>query len=51
MTVRNLTKEDYEAVLALYTELDRIHYETRPDYFGKRECSYPKDAYEEVLDD
>lgn len=51
MTVRNLTKEDYEAVLALYTELDRIHYETRSDYFGKRECSYPKDAYEEVLED
>lgn len=51
MIIRNLTRADYEAVLALYTELDRIHYENRPDYFGKRECAYPKDAYEEVLED
>ena len=51
MTIRNLTDADYPAALALYTELDRIHYETRPDYFGKRECSYPKDAYDECLAD
>ena len=51
MTIRNLTDADYPAVLALYTELDRIHYETRPDYFGKRDCSYPKDAYDECLAD
>lgn len=49
MTVRTLTEADYTAVLALYTELDRIHYETRPDYFGKRECSFPKNAYDETL--
>lgn len=51
MTIRNLTDADYAAVLALYNELDRIHYETRPDYFGQRECSYPKDAYDECLAD
>lgn len=51
MTIRNLTDADYTAVLKLYEELDRIHYEARPDYFGKRECSYPKDAYDEVLAD
>ena len=51
MTIRNLTNADYAAVLELYAELDRIHYEARPDYFGKRECAYPKDAYDEVLAD
>lgn len=51
MIIRDLTDADYADVLALYTELDRIHYETRPDYFGKRECSYPKDAYDECLAD
>lgn len=51
MIIRDLTDADYPAVLALYEELDRIHYETRSDYFGKRECSYPKDAYDEVLAD
>lgn len=51
MTIRKLTDADYSAVLTLYTELDRIHYEARPDYFGKRECSYPKNAYDEVLGD
>lgn len=51
MTVRNLTEADYTAVLALYTELDRIHYEARPDYFGQRECAYPKDAYDECVTD
>ncbi len=51
MTIQKLTEADYSATLALYAELDRIHYETRPDYFGKRECSYPKDAYDEMLED
>lgn len=51
MTIRNLTDADYSAVLELYAELDRIHYETRPDYFGKRECAYPKDAYDQCLAD
>lgn len=51
MTIRNLTDADYTDALTLYEELDRIHYETRPDYFGKRECAYPKDAYDECLAD
>lgn len=51
MIIRELTDADYSAVLALYMELDRIHYETRPDYFGKRECAYPKDAYDQCLAD
>lgn len=51
MTIRNLTDTDYSAVLELYTELDRIHYETRPDYFGKRDCSFPEQAYREILID
>ena len=51
MTIRNLTDADYTAALALYTELDRIHWESRPDYFGERECAYPKDAYDECLAD
>ena len=49
MTIRTLSQEDYPSVLALYTELDRIHYERRPDYFGKRECSFPLAAYQETL--
>ena len=51
MIIRDLTDADYSAVLALYMELDRIHYETRPDYFGQRECAYPKDAYDQCLAD
>lgn len=51
MTIRNLTDADYTDALTLYEALDRIHYETRPDYFGKRECAYPKDAYDECLAD
>lgn len=51
MTIRNLTEADYKSFLAIYEELDRIHYENRPDYFGKRECSYPKNAYDECLND
>ena len=51
MVIRDLTDADYTDILALYTELDRIHYETRPDYFGKRACSYPKDAYDVCLAD
>lgn len=51
MDIKKLTDKDYSAVLELYTELDRIHYETRPDYFEKTDCSYPKDAYDEVLAD
>lgn len=49
MKIRKLTKEDYAVVLPLYEELDRIHYETRPDYFGKRECFFPEDAYLQTL--
>ena len=51
MIIRDLTDADYPAVLELYTALDRIHFETRPDYFGQRACSYPKDAYDECLAD
>lgn len=51
MLIRNLTCDDYDGVLALYTELDRIHWETRPDYFGRRDCAFPQKAYEEVLAD
>lgn len=51
MTIRNLTDADYTDALTLYEALDRIHYETRPDNFGKRECAYPKDAYDECLAD
>ena len=51
MTIRNLTDADYSAVLELYAELDKIHYEARPDYFGQRECAYPKDAYDECIID
>lgn len=49
MIIQKLTDADYAAVLSLYTELDRVHYETRPDYFGKRDCSFPKDVYLETL--
>ena len=51
MVIRNLDKNDYTSVLVLYTELDRIHYENRPDYFGRRDCSYPKKDYDECLND
>lgn len=51
MIIRDLSDKDYSAVLELYTQLDRIHYETRPDYFGKRECSFPKKNYGEMLMD
>lgn len=51
MVIRNLEDADYAAVLALYSQLDRLHYEARPDYFGHRECAYPKQDYDEVLAD
>ncbi len=49
MTIKKLTNTDYSAVLDLYTALDRIHWQSRPDYFGRREISFPKDAYMESL--
>lgn len=51
MIIRDLEDKDYASVLALYTELDRTHYENRPDYFCPRDCAYPKDAYDECLND
>ena len=51
MVIRNLEDADYTAVLSLYTQLDRLHHEARPDYFGHRECAYPKKDYDEVLAD
>ena len=51
MIIKKLTQGDYDAALALYSQLDRIHYETRPDYFGKRDVSFPPKAYKESLVD
>lgn len=51
MTIRNLTDDDYANVLALYEKLDQLHADARPDYFGPRECAYPKKDYEECLSD
>lgn len=51
MIIRDLEDKDYTAVLSLYTELDRIHAENRPDCNCVRDCAYPKDAYDECLAD
>lgn len=51
MTIKRLTDADYSAVLALCEELDRLHYEARPDYFSRRETAYPKTDYDEVIAD
>lgn len=46
MEIRKLVSSDYDAMLALYQELDRLHVEARPDYFVHRDDGYPRDAFE-----
>lgn len=49
MIIRKLTGEDYPAVLPLYEELDRMHFDARPDCCLPREVAYPKNDYDEVI--
>lgn len=46
MTIRKLVSSDYDAMLALYKELDEFHVQARPDYFVHRDDVYPRDAFE-----
>lgn len=49
MMIRKLVSSDYDAMLALYGQLDALHVEARPDYFAHREDVYPRDAFEHNL--
>ena len=49
MKLRKLTSADYEEMLALYTALDQLHAEARPDCCVLRDVAYPRDAYEANL--
>lgn len=51
MTLRRLTREDYDAVEEMTRELDRIHAQARPDCFVLREEVYPREPYEAALED
>ena len=47
MVIRILRESDYDALAALYMQLDEMHVAARPDYFipRKSEDVYPKDAF------
>ena len=47
MVIRKLVAEDYEPLLKLYLQLDKMHVEARPDYFLHRNSdeAYPKDTF------
>ena len=47
MMIKKLTEADYSKVIELYTYLDEIHVQARPDCFVHREKekNYPKDAF------
>ena len=47
MVIRSLSESDYDALAALYLQLDEMHVAARPDYFIPRtaEAVYPKDAF------
>ena len=47
MVIRLLRESDYDALAALYMQLDEMHVAARPDYFipRKSEDVYPKDAF------
>ena len=47
MMIKKLTEADYSKVIELYTYLDEIHVQARPDCFvrRKKEKIYPKDAF------
>ena len=47
MEIRKLIESDYDQVIELYTQLDVLHVQARPDYFVHREKEkiYPRDAF------
>ena len=47
MEIRTLIESDYDQVIELYTQLDVLHVQARPDCFVHREQDkiYPKDAF------
>ena len=47
MVIRALNENDYDALAALYLQLDEMHVAARPDYFIPRKSDevYPKDAF------
>lgn len=53
MEIRKLTASDHDNAVALYSELDELHVQARPDYFVRREkdAIYPKDSYLRTLSD
>lgn len=46
MEIRKLTASDHDRAAELYSELDELHVQARPDYFVHREkdAIYPKDS-------
>ncbi len=51
MLLRELTLDDYEAILPLFRALDDLHIQARPDCNEYREDIYPKKAHAEVTND
>lgn len=49
MELRRLTEADYEQMLELYTQLDTLHAQARPDCIALREEIYPRDAFVQNL--
>ena len=47
MEIRKLIESDYDKMIELYTQLDVLHVQARPDCFVHREQDkiYPKDAF------
>ena len=45
MEIRKLVESDYDQVIELYTQLDELHVQARPDYFVYRDEVYPKEHY------
>ena len=50
MLLRELTLDDYEAILPLFRALDDLHIQARPDCNEYREDIYPKKAYVQVTE-
>lgn len=53
MEIRKLTASDHDRATELYSDLDELHVQARPDYFVHREkdATYPKDSYLHNLSD
>lgn len=47
--IRNLTSNDYEAVINIISELHKMHVENRPDFYLENECLITLKEYKSLL--